>query len=139
MTWIRKLFAKPLVIQDPVFGAMTFDNGIWTALPKSNLECMTIVISESSGPTGIQRELFRQIQKRADSLIDYAREFVDRQVGKIDDSINTSRLTVYAIVVGDDPESERSEFTLEFSDADAYVIHCVEFRDWSPTRYWIED
>ena len=139
MSIFGSLFEKKPVIaaDDPVFGHITFEQGIWTFIPNPPTEGFMITVdAPESGPSQLQRDFFQKIRA---SLADFERRARDFMRSRVDPGIEVSSLSVYSVEVGSDDESRQQRFVLEMSDADAIVIHRVSFSGGEPVDYGYDD
>jgi hypothetical protein len=139
MSIFNRLFRKKAVhsVDDPVFGRITFDHGIWSFIPSSTGgDYMITVVAPESGPSDEQRIFFGRIRPQVADFEERARAFIQSETtGEVDVSI----LSTYGIDIGDSAETEDGRFTLELSDPNAWVIHRVEFCGDSPILYGFDD
>ena len=139
MSLFSSLFKKKPVIalQDPVFGLITYDKGIWTFLPKKPEDgFMTGVDAPEAGPSDQQRSFFSRVHSE---LSEYERRARDYMTSRVEQSVVVSRLSTYSVQIGDEEETRREEFVLELSDEDAFVVHRVSFRAGQPVDYGFDD
>jgi hypothetical protein len=129
---------KPVVaIDDPVFGHITFDQGIWTFIPDPpNDGFMITVDAPDSGPSQVQRDFFQTVRAGLPEFEQRARDFMR---SRIDEGLQVSTLSVYSVEVGRDDECQQRSFVLEMSDSDAIVIHRVSFSGSEPIEYTYDD
>ena len=129
---------KPVfAADDPVFGRITFEQGIWTFIPNPPTEGFMITVNApESGPTQMQRDFFEKVRA---SLPDLERRACGFMRSRVDAGVEVSRLSVYSVEIGRDDESRQQRFVLEMSDADAIVIHRVSFSDGEPVDYGYDD
>lgn len=135
MSILDRLFKKKPIIEldDPVFGHITFDQGIWTFLPtKPENGYMIGVDAPATGPSEQQRSFFGQVRS---ALPEYERHARDYMKSRVDQSVNVSRLSTYSVQVGDEEETRRKAFVLELSDEDAFIVHRVCFSAGQPVDY----
>src|SRR4051812_1731879 len=135
MGLFSSVFKKKQVIevQDPVFGLITYDQGIWTFLPKKPDDGFMIgVDAPEVGPSDQQRSLFRHVRSE---LSEYERRARDYITSRVEKSIDVSRLSTYSVQIGNDEETDREEFVLEISDQDAVIVHRVSFTAGQPIDY----
>lgn len=124
-------------LKDPVFGAITYEQGVWTFLPKKLEDGYMIgIVAEEAGPSAQQRDLFTRLRS---NLNDYERRANEYMASHEDCSANISQLRIYSVQIHDDAATRCGEFTLEFSDEDAFVIHRVLFRCEQPVEYGFDD
>jgi hypothetical protein len=133
-----RLFKKKpeIELDDPVFGHLAFDQGIWTFIPCADEGLMVTVAAPGTGPTAGQRDLFQRIRAR---LADFERRARDYMRSRVDETVDVARLSVYSVEIGSAEETGRREFVLELSDADAFVIHRVSFRGDEAVGYTFDD
>jgi hypothetical protein len=139
MSIFGNLFKKKPVIelQDPVFGLITYIQGIWTFLPtKTEDGFMIVVDGPETGPSDQQRSFFKQLRS---GLPEYERRARDYMKSRVEQSVDVSQLSTYAVQLGDDEETRAEEFLLELSDKDAFIIHRVSFRAGQAVDYGFDD
>ena len=139
MSFFRRLFKKKSVIaaDDPVFGHIAFEQGIWKFIPNSPTEGFMITVdAPESGPSQLQRDFFQTIRSGVSEFEQRARDFMWSQV---DAGVDVSRLSVYSVEVGSDAECQRESFVLEMCDENATIIHRVSFSDFEPVAYGFDD
>jgi hypothetical protein len=120
-----------------VFGLITFEQGIWTFLPKKPEDGFMIgVDAPEAGPTERQRAFFCQVRSE---LAEYERRARDYMASRVEPSVTVSQLSTYAVQLDDDEATQRGEFTLEMSDDDAFIVHRVSFRAGQPIDYGFDD
>jgi hypothetical protein len=127
MSNFGSLFKKKPVVaaDDPVFGRITFEQGIWTFIPNPPTEGFMITVdAPESGPSQLQRDFFQTIRA---SLSDFEQRARDFMRSRVDAGVEVSSLSVYSVEVGSDEESRQQRFVLEMCDAEAIVIHRVSF------------
>ncbi|MFO1492518.1 MAG: hypothetical protein U1F77_01455 [Kiritimatiellia bacterium] len=127
MSIFVNLFKKKPVIaaDDPVFGRITFEQGIWAFIPKSPTEGFMITVDASeSGRSQLQRDVFQKIRA---SLSDFELRARDFMRTRVEPGVEVADLSVYSVEVGSNDESRRQRFVLEMSDSEAIVIHRVSF------------
>ncbi len=129
---------KPTIeLRDSVFGPISYDRGVWTFVPKEPKEGFMInVIAAAAGPSELQRVVFSRVRSE---LAEYERRARDYMTPHLDESVSVSQLSIYAVLIGDDDESQREELVLEFSDRDAFTVHRVSFRKGEPVDYGADD
>lgn len=139
MSIIDRLFKKKpaIALDDPVFGYLTFDQGIWTFLPtKPEHGFMIGVVASEVGPSDLQRSFFSRVRS---DLPEYERRARGYMQSRVDQSVDVSRLSAYSVQVGDEEETRREEFVLELSDEDAFIVHRVSFTAAQPVDYGFDD
>lgn len=139
MSILDRLFKKKSVIElnDPVFGRITFDQGIWTFIPSPPTEGFMITIdAPETGPTAEQRVFFQELRSQ---LTDHEQRARDYMRSRVDDGVDVSRLSIYSVEIGSPEETVRREFVLELSDSEAIMIHRVSFRAREPVDYGFDD
>jgi hypothetical protein len=139
MSIFDRLFKKKPVIQmdDPVFGHMTFEQGLWAFIPDPQTEeFMVTVPAPETGPTPEQRALFQDIRSQLSGYEQRARDYMRSRVDK---GIDVSALSTYSVAMGSTEETARREFVLELSDSEATIIHRVSFRADEPVEYGFDD
>ena len=137
MSIFDRIFKRKAVVSldDPAFGQLTFDHGVWCHNPPGE-DFMISVVAPESGPTEDQRECFRRIRAELAGFEERARTFIRTETNE---GIDVSILSTYAVVIGDDEETKEGRFTLEMSDPNAWVIHRVEFCGDRPLLYGYDD
>lgn len=138
MGLFSKLFKKPIIeLRDPVFGLITFDQGIWTFLPTKPEDGFMIgVDAPEAAPTEQQRAFFNLLRSE---FAEYERLARDYMTSRVEPSVIVSQLSTYAVQIDDDEATQRGEFTLEMSDDDAFIVHRVSFRAGQPIDYGFDD
>lgn len=122
---------------DPVFGPLTYEQGIWTFIPKQpNDGFMVTVDAPASGPTQLQGVTFQKVRSCLADFERRARDFIRSRVEQSDD---VSHLSIFSVQIGSDAESQQGRFVLELSDDDAVVIHRVLFAGTEPVDYGFDD
>jgi hypothetical protein len=129
---------KPQVeLQDPVFGLIRYERGIWTFLPTQPEDGFMIgVDAPEAGPSEQQRAFFGQLRSE---LSVYERRARDYMVSRVEPSVVVSNLSTYSVQIDEDAATQRGEFTLEMSDDDAFIVHRVSFRAGQPIDYGFDD
>ncbi len=139
MSFFDSLFKKKPIIaaDDPVFGPITFEQGIWTFIPKPPTEGFMITVdAPETGPTQLQRDFFQKLCSRLPQFEPRARDFMR---SRVDAGVDVSRLSVYSVGIGSDAESRRESFVLEMSDEEAIIIHRVSFAGSEPVDFGFDD
>lgn len=139
MSIFRSLFKKKPSIEadDPVFGHITFERGIWTFIPSPPTEGFMInVDAPETGPSQLQRDFFQKIRSRLSDFGQLARDYM---LSRVDEGVDLSHLSVYSVEIGSDDESRRESFVLEMSDDEAIVIHRVSFSGGTAVDYGYDD
>jgi hypothetical protein len=139
MSIFGSLFKKKPVVEadDPVFGHLTYEQGIWTFIPKPPTGGFMITVdAPETGPTELQRGFFQRIRSRLSEFEQRARDFMR---SRVDTGVDVSRLSVYSVEIGSDTESQRELFVLEMCDKDASIIHRVSFTGTEPVDYGFDD
>jgi hypothetical protein len=134
-----KLFEKRKVIEadDPVFGRLSYDQDIWSHVPKKPAEGFMITVDASeSGPTQLQRDFFQKTRSSLSNFERLARNFMR---SRVEQGIDVSRLSVYSVEIGNDDKCRRESFVLEMSDQKAIIIHRVSFSGGKPVDYGFDD
>ena len=134
----RLLKKKPAIeLDDPEFGHITFNQGIWTFIPNPPIEGFMIAIdAPETGPTQEQRTLFQQVRSR---LADFEQHAKDYMRSRADHGVDVARLATYSVEIGSADDTARREFVLEMSDLDAIIIHRVTFRGDEAVDYGFDD
>ena len=135
MSLFDALFKKKPVVaaDDPVFGHITCDQGIWTFIPNPPTEGFMITVdAPESGPSQLQRDLFQMVRASLSDFEQCARDFMR---SRVDAGVEVSSLSLYAVEIGCDEESRQQRFVLEMCDAEAILIHRVSFSGIEPVDY----
>jgi hypothetical protein len=139
MSILDRLFKKKPAIEsdDPVFGHIKFDQGVWTFLPTRPEDGFMIgVHAPEAGPSDQQRSFLSRVRS---ALPEYERHARDYMKSRVDQSVDVSRLSTYSVQMGDDDQTRREAFVLELSDDDAFIIHRVSFSSGQPVDYGYDD
>jgi hypothetical protein len=139
MSILDRLFRKKpaIALDDPVFGRITFEQGIWTFIPNPPTDGFMVTIDAPEiGPTAEQRAFFQELRGQRADLEQRARDYMR---SRVDDGAEISRLSTYSIEIGSAEETARREFVLELSDSDAIMIHRVSFRAGEAVDYGFDD
>src|SRR5262245_45757597 len=124
---IFSLFKKKPVIaaDDPVFGHIALEHGIWTFIPNPPTEGFMITVdAPESGPSQLQRDFFQKVRASLTEFEQRARDFMR---SRVESGVEVSRLSVYSVEIGSEEETRQQRFVLEMSDEEAIVIHRVSF------------
>ena len=135
----HSLFQKKPVVaaDDPLFGHITFEQGIWTFIPNPPTEGFMITVdAPESGPSQLQRDFFQKVRA---SLPDFEQRARDFMRSRVDAGVEVSSHSVYSVEIGSDDESRQQRFVLEMCDAEAIVIHRVSFSGSEPVDYGYDD
>lgn len=125
MNWLKWLFTRVPKIDDPMFGTMSLDNGCWLALPDADRQHMVILDGNVTGPTEQQRSRYTAIVQKIDFLTNQSIAYL-RSQPEYAESLGTSKLELYAVIITNGSVGDELDFTLEFSpDEDA--IYGVQF------------
>lgn len=127
MGFLGNLFKRKPVItaDDPVFGHITFEQGIWTYIPNPPTQGFMITVdAPESGPSQSQRDLIQKIRSGLSDFEQCARDYIG---SRVDPGVEVSHLSVYSVAVGSEEETRQQEFVFEMSDEEAVVIHRVTF------------
>jgi hypothetical protein len=125
MNGLKRLFTRATKIDDPMFGTMALDNGSWLALPTADRRHMVILDGNATGPTEQQRSRYAEIVQKIDLFTEKAIAYL-RSQRDYAESIGTSNLELYSVIITVGSAGEELDFTLEFSpDEDA--IYGVDF------------
>jgi len=119
---------KPRQLDDPVFGSLEFDRGLWARIPKETKGFILVLIAPESGPVEEQREFFRTLSRSLEATVESARRFIQKSAGDID----ACNLALYAVDIGSPEEIAQGIFVIEFLDADQNQIHRAEFVGGTP-------
>lgn len=139
MSIFDRFFKKSAVLSldDPVFGSITFDHGVWSHTPAAAGDDFAItVVAPESGPAEEQRKFYELIRSRLADFEERAKSFIRSETN---DGVDVSILSAYTVDIGDLAETEDVRFTLEMSDPNAWVIHRVEFCGDRPLLYGFDD
>jgi hypothetical protein len=129
MAWFSR--KKSMTLDDPVFGHIVLESGLWTSTPPDSTQPYMITIDASDrGPSEIQRHFYLRLQSSPAGMMNESRAFIAQNT-----ATNTSRLEICAIYVGTDHECELGQFDIELSDDTADEIHVVSFENHVPSRY----
>jgi hypothetical protein len=93
---------------------------------------MISVAAPESGPTQSQRSHFQKISSELSKFEQRARDFMR---SRVDQEVDVSSLSVYAVEIGNDDQSRRESFVLEMCDENAHIIHRVSFVGSEPQDY----
>jgi hypothetical protein len=133
------IFRKKLVtrMEDPVFGLITYEGGLWDIIPQEGGGNFMISIdAPPSGPSDLQRDFFQKVRSNLKKFQEQSFAFIVPRVGE---SVDIRRLHVYAVEVGTEADCSRGKFVLEFADEDANEIHRVIFDAGLPVDYGCDD
>lgn len=129
--------SPPPQITDPVFGLLTFRNGLWiTATELSQSGWFTSVDAPLSGPSETQRRLLQKIRANFEVLRGQSLDFIGTHAFA---SIDVATLSIYSTEIGTDAECADGKFTLEYADEQADLVHRVTFERGAPTVYGCDD
>lgn len=131
----RKLFTRNAltVIDDPVFGRITFESGLWSFIPQSEGDGHMVVIdAPETGPSPQQRDFYLKISRDLAGWENKARDYMQQ---RFPSNATVRTLATYAVIVGSEDETRSGTFTLELSDDEASEIHRVTFGGESPVSY----
>jgi len=122
---------RALVIDDPVFGKISFDEPFWVFTPGPGPSAFTILIeAPCSGPTDVQRQFFQQVVA---NLADFSRRCLAFIELSADPPVDMRSLSVYSVTVGSDDDCRCTTFVLEFSDEAADNVHRVQIEEGQPS------
>lgn len=134
-----KKTAKPILV-DAVFGRIEFSpsHGIdmWCHIPAETSDHMIIVDAPLSGPSQAQRAFYSGLQAHLAQREAECKAFISKHPNPPE---NLSTMTIYSIEVGLENEIASGQFVIELSDAEADIIHRVEFRNGQPETYVSDD
>lgn len=139
MNIFSRLFKKKPVVEiaDPVFGNLSYENGVWIYSPKSATEGFMITVdAPESGPTESQRGLFKRIHSNLPELEQRARDYLRPHV---DIGVDVSDLSIYSVEIGPETQDPNDNFVLEMSDEDAAIIHRIRFSGKDTVDYELDD
>lgn len=139
MSLFSRFFQKKSVIEadDLVFGHITYELGVWTFIPKPPTEGYMITVDAlETGPTQQQRDFFQEIRSRISEFEQQARNFIRSHN---DEGVDSSRLSVYSVEIGNEIECQLDRFVLEMCDEDAIIIYRVSFAGAEPVAYGFDD
>lgn len=97
MSILGSLFKKKPVItaDDPVFGHITFQQGIWTFIPNPPTDgFMVSVDAPESGPSQLQRDFFQKVRAILSNFERRARDFIR---SRVEAGVDVSLLSVYSV------------------------------------------
>lgn len=133
--WFKR--KRIVTLHDPVFGYITWEQGIWTFLPEKLTEGFMIEIdAPQTGPTEFQRAFFTRLRPALPEYEQRARDYIARQAEK---DVDPAQLTIYAVQIENDEETAHEAFLMELADAEASVVHWVAFRAGQPEEYGCDD
>ena len=142
MSIFERLFkkaAKPTK-DDPAFGRIEFSpsQGIdmWCRIPAGTDDHMIIVDAPLSGPSQAQRDFYSKLQACLAQRETECKAFISKQPNP---PANLAGMTVYSVEIGPEQEIATGQFVIELSDADASEIHRVEFKNYRPETYGVDD
>jgi hypothetical protein len=139
MSIFDRLFKRKTAISldDPVFGRLTFEKGIWAFIPNTPTEGFMITVdAPETGPTPRQRGFFQDVRSRLSHFEQLARDFMR---SRVDEGVDVPTLSTYSVEIGSAEETVNREFVLELSDLQALVIHRVSFRAEAAVDYGFDD
>lgn len=136
-----RLFRKPRrqrsEFQDPVFGKIVFEHGVWSSVPRAGSnEFMLTIVAPVTGPSEQHRQLGNKLLCNLAALKNAALEFMKSRGFS---SSYLSSLAIYSVEVGTGEDLLNEAFTLELSDDSATIIHRVSFRLGHPVTYECDD
>ena len=121
-------------IDDPVFGKMLWQDGVWGYVPTSEVctgrEFVITVDAGQDGPSIRQRQLFQRILDNMASVMKAAREYVVA-AGEVQER----NLDLYSVEIHDEARTSTNEFVIELSDPLAHVISRIHFSGDVPYKY----
>jgi hypothetical protein len=134
--WVFRRKQVPRV-SDPVFGDLTYEQGIWTTVATTPGDGFIVtIVGPPAGPSDTQRLFFQEVCRQLSELEQQATNFVRRHA---DDDCTMKKLSIYAIEISDDVESRMKRFVMELADREAIVIHRVTFASGKPVHYTYDD
>ena len=139
MNFFSRIFRRKAVasLDDPVFGHITYESGVWTFLPNpSSRDFMVTVDAVKSGPSQSQRDFFQEILLNLSDFENLARDYVHDHT-QLD--VEKWKPSIYSLEIGGDEETRCQRFVLEMCDSDANVIHRVSFFRGKPVEYTFDD
>lgn len=124
-------------VNDPTFGPIQFERGLWASLPNESHDGWSVIIdAPPSGPSSEQRALFHRLKDQVERIREKAVAFVEQHMG-VQKTIGG--LQVYAIEVGKDEDCCAARFVIELTDAQGDTIHRVRFDRGEPQEYSCDD
>lgn len=147
MGFFRRLFKKSpnLRIEDPVFGRMEYERGTWSTIPDWDRGGFAVgVEAPESGPSELQRSFFTGLTAEIGAIKESAlrfleKSYIDEEGVPEKDRPDFSALFIYALIIHEDGETKRGDFTLELTDEDAHEVHGVEFKARVPSTLYMDD
>ena len=111
--------------EDPVFGHIAHEGGIWIFSPTHSTPGVMITVdAPEAGPSDLQRDFFQRIRA---SLTEFGERASVVIQSSSEEKIEAPCLSVYSIEIGSDAQCQLEKFVLEMSDENAFVIHRVRF------------
>jgi hypothetical protein len=135
MSFLSSLFKKKpeIAADDPVFGHITHEQGVWTFVPNPPTGVFMITVAApESGPSQLQRDFFQKLRASLSEFEQRARDFMR---SRVESGVEVYRLSVYSIEIGSEEETRQERFVLEMSDEEAIVVHRVTFSGSEPADY----
>jgi hypothetical protein len=126
----------PKRLDDPVFGTIEFQHGLWTSVPTKALDYLVGVDAPETGPTQAQRDFYTALNQNLPARVAECKAFIG---GHDAPPPGLTDMTVYAVDIGPDEEIGRGQFAIELSDAQANEIHRVCFKNGKPAAYEVDD
>ncbi len=123
-------------LNDPSFGAIQFERGLWASLPNASAGWSVIIDAPPTGPSDEQRALFLRVKEQLQEIREKAVAFIEEQTGA---SETIHALQVYAIEIGEDEDCSVERFVIELADAQADTIRRVRFERCEPKEYSCDD
>ena len=142
MSIFSKIFGTKTTptLDDTVFGSITFQpsHGIdmWCHMPSSDLDHMVVIVAPLTGPTNGQRMFYASLRTTLPKRLIECKAFIKGQNAALTDLDN---MRLYSVEVGTEQESDAGEFVIELSDDNADQIHRVEFAQYRPSSYSVDD
>src|SRR6185369_17398197 len=134
MSLFSRFFKKPAkATDDPVFGHITYEYGLWVYIPKPEATGFMVSVDASeSGPAQSQRDFYLTICANLPEFEGRARDFMRSHA---DPDIDVSQLSVYSIEIGSDEDCRRQDFVLEMCDKEAHLVHRISFSGKNAVDY----
>jgi hypothetical protein len=129
-----------LTREDPVFGMIEFEHGVWSAVRDNGIHAFGFTIeAPESGPSQAQQRFFcRMMQERA-RYEEQSKAIIVSECQSFDIPVDDASLRLYVVEIGPEAEINKGNFLLEFVEADEVVVHRVEFRGDRPYSYNMDD
>lgn len=135
-SWLDERRKPKKTRDDPVFGRIEFEDGIWSSVPAEPLDFLMAIDAPETGPTESQRAFYLALRRELPCRVAECKAFISTHA---DAPSNLSGMTVYSVEIGSDEALERGQFVMELSDDQANEIHRVEFKNRKPKTYAVDD